>query len=385
MNRRNFIRVAGVGTVSMLAAPGFSGCASPDGLTALDPWKGPEVLTPDADVKLKIISYAILAPNAHNIQPWKVEIRDEAILLFVDPERLLPNTDPDARQIMISQGTFLEAMSIAALRYGFYADVKLFPDGVPPLEAIGTLPVATVHLGPTNVRYSIEWFSQIYKRHTNRSVYRSESLSQEEIKELTDRCDDKDFPLRLFTDTGEREAIAEMMTKGMDIESHTQNMHAETVKMIRFDDSEVEKHRDGLAMFNLGMSGIKLFFAKMFSSRTSAMEETFIGRTVEATRQAAFSAACIGLLSSPGSSRMDEVTAGRRFMRIFLTATQMGLSMQPMSQILEIESVRKSFCERFAVTAITPQMIFRLGKSNPQPHSARRKVDDFVVGSDQSG
>ena len=62
---------------------------------------------------LKLISYALLAPNSHNIQPWLLKLTGEnSFDLYVDQTRLLPKTDPPSRQIHISQGTFLEYLKI---------------------------------------------------------------------------------------------------------------------------------------------------------------------------------------------------------------------------------------------------------------------------------
>jgi hypothetical protein len=47
------------------------------------------------DPRLRALSYAILAPNPHNRQPWMVDLsRPETVVLYVDTSRLLPHTDP---------------------------------------------------------------------------------------------------------------------------------------------------------------------------------------------------------------------------------------------------------------------------------------------------
>ena len=71
-----------------------------------------------------MLCYAILAPNPFNKQPWSVELSgQDAITLYVDPERLLPMTDPAHRLIYECQGTFLETLSIAAKEFGFKSDI----------------------------------------------------------------------------------------------------------------------------------------------------------------------------------------------------------------------------------------------------------------------
>ena len=51
--------------------------------------------------RMQALSYAILAPNPHNRQPWLVDLQvDGQVTLYVDQTRLLPHTDPFSRQIV---------------------------------------------------------------------------------------------------------------------------------------------------------------------------------------------------------------------------------------------------------------------------------------------
>ena len=376
MNRRESIKLLGAGSVIVLMPSSFVACSSPQS-EALHPWDGP-VDTPDnADVRLKLVSYAILAPNAHNKQPWIVDLRGEGIDLYVDPKRLLPQTDPLARQITISQGAFLEILAIAATHYGLQADVALFPNGVDSLEQIGRNPVAHISLKRNVEVREDELFASILKRHTNRRVYSGPALTQEEFATLSRAYSDATYPLHLITETAKILHIAAMMTEAMRIETYNRPMHAETVEMLRFNEAEVEQHRDGLSFPNLGITGVKLFFAKLFTNRSSAFDESFLQRTVESVREGAFSAQAIGLITSRGTTRADEVMVGRHFARVFLAATRMGLSLQPMSQVMEIDSTKSQFMKGMRLNGEEPQMLFRLGRSTPTPHSARRALKDF--------
>ena len=83
---------------------------------AVAAWQGPPA---GADLRRWALGHAILAPNSHNRQPWLVDLREpDRITLFVDRERLLPETDPWFRQIVVSQGTFLEALVLALRERG---------------------------------------------------------------------------------------------------------------------------------------------------------------------------------------------------------------------------------------------------------------------------
>ena len=111
MNRRTFIRIVGGGVV-FSATAGLTACKVEMPPEAIAAWQGPQ---PGTDVRKWILSYAILAPHSHNLQSWLVDLSaPNEIILYCDLTRLLPETDPYYRQIMMSHGTFLELVDIAA-------------------------------------------------------------------------------------------------------------------------------------------------------------------------------------------------------------------------------------------------------------------------------
>ena len=102
------------------------------------------------DIRYELVEWARLAQNAHNMQPWRVVLDDDdpnALTVFVEATRLLPETDPPARQVTISVGAFLAVLEARAAQLGYDADITLFPRGEYDMSTIGELPVARVHLG----------------------------------------------------------------------------------------------------------------------------------------------------------------------------------------------------------------------------------------------
>lgn len=92
---------------------------------AIEPWNGPG---PEKDVRRWVLSYALLAPNPHNLQPWMADLHGEGeIVLTLDPARTLPNTDPFGRQIMMGAGAFLELLTLAAAELRVFCADPLVP------------------------------------------------------------------------------------------------------------------------------------------------------------------------------------------------------------------------------------------------------------------
>ena len=169
--RRAFIRVLGGGAV-LAAAAGVAGCSGDLPDAAVAPWQAPGRET---DTRRFMLAHALLAPNPHNRQPWIADLREPGrIHLVCDGDRLLPETDPFGRPVLIGCGAFLELAVIAAAHRGLAVTVELFPAGA-PVE--GELPkdsrVATLVLGEPGSAPADPLFAQIVRRHTRKTAYAS--------------------------------------------------------------------------------------------------------------------------------------------------------------------------------------------------------------------
>lgn len=167
-SRRRFIALAGGGAV--FATLPLSGCASAYPDEATQAWRAASAET---DLRRHMLAHALLAPNPHNRQPWIADLAQAGrIGLVCDAQRLLPETDPFGRQILIGCGAFIELAVIAAAERGVAVDVQLFPDGAPAADALplGTR-VAVLQLREMGSAQPDPLFAQISRRHTNKTAY----------------------------------------------------------------------------------------------------------------------------------------------------------------------------------------------------------------------
>ena len=333
------------------------------------------------DPRTLALSYALLAPNAHNTQPWLVElVGQHGLCLFVDRERLLPATDPLFRQVYVSQGTFLELFCIGASVAGHGVDVQLFPEGT-EIEA----PVASLTLTPAAKTLADPLAIQVTRRRSNKRVYEDRPVPEQHLETLAQISGGAIYGRRFQSQEHTRE-LSELCAQAMAIEVCNRKRNEETARWFRLSDAEFERNRDGFGLPQSGITGVSRWFAESFMLDRKDLAEpdgSFAKKAVELTRGQAQSAAAFLIQASPKNDRPTQVLAGRAFARMQLTATELGLATHPMSQALQEYSDMTPFYRRFKqvleiAESHTIQMFARVGYAAPTFPAPRREVADIV-------
>lgn len=382
MNRRSFIKIMGTGAVVAAATPMVIGQFSSDEVADIRP-----SLT-QPNILKTLISYAMLCPNPHNKQPWKVELLSaNTVRLYVDEERLLLETDPIHRQIHIGQGTFIESMVIAASHFGLRGEVSYFPMGEYSNTTLEALPVADIQFFEDATVKQDPLFAHLVARQSNKTPYQLDKLSESQKVAILSLTDDTDFGLQLVEDEKGRTAMADYLVKAMEIEESNANRSLETIAMFRFNDDEMKKYRDGFGLAQNGVTGVKKALAETFflsREKAEADPAAFGKEGVKSVKNVVANNQHYAMLISPDNSRATQVKIGRLYNRINLLATSLGIAQHPMSQILQeyddMLDLQSSFKQDFNVPeSHTVQMLFRLGVASSTPPSPRRAVSDIIL------
>lgn len=384
MDRRSFIRVTGGGCV-LAATAASSGCGQQMPAAAIAPWQGPGQ---EADVRRWILGYAILAPHSHNLQSWLVDLGTaDEIVLRCDLGRLLPETDPFSRQIMMSHGTFLELLEIAARQRGLRAEITLFPEGVFGPGPLDRRPVARIRLAPDASVQKDPLFAQILLRHTNRNLYELErpvpAAAWQAMAEAV-----KPNPLRFGfagtdrpADLKQHRAIA---AEAWRIELTTPRTIMESYKVLRVGAGEIDAHRDGLVV--LDPMVVLMSRAGLFDrSKAPAPGDYATTSQIKDFARKLDSTPGFLWMVSEGNDRVTQVNAGRAYARVQLAATAHALAMQPLQQALqEYAEQAGPYAEiRRLLEAPGPghtvQMWARVGYAPPVDPAPRRGVAAQLV------
>ena len=247
MNKRQILRIAGGGFIAAAMISSVSGCSSALPSKALQAWKPP---ADDLEIRRWMISHALLAPNAHNLQSWLVDLdQADTIVLRIDMTRLLPETDPWSRQLVISQGTFIELLDLAAKERGYRADIEIFPEGAFNHQAPDSRPTAKIQLTKDDRVKPDPLFAYIFNRHTHRGIYDNVEPSHAALETLSQSVND--LPVKFGVITSADPAIHKHQQIAMDawrIEMTTGRTLMETYKVLRVGPQEITEHRDGVSV-----------------------------------------------------------------------------------------------------------------------------------------
>ena len=390
MERRSFIRVMGGGVV-LAAAPALVACSSALPPEAVAAWQPPPPPAPGSDVRRWILAHAILAPHSHNLQSWLVDLRQPGeIALYCDRTRLLPETDPFSRQIMMSQGTFLEVLALAARQQGLRADIELFPNGAFDPKQLPTDGLtARVRLTPDAAVRPDPLFAQVFRRHTNRSAYEMKAPDTAALQAIEAAAMASGDALRLRVGfAGPQDArIAEhraIAREAWRIELVTPRTMMESMKVLRVGPTEIAQHRDGISLNDpmvRALAAVGLFDRSQApgpdDSATTGQIKDFAVK-IEATP-------AFFWMVTDGNHRRTQVNAGRAYVRAQLAATAQGLSMHPLQQALqEYPEQAEPYAAIHRLLGADParqtvQMWARLGYAPPVGPAPRRGLEAHLV------
>ena len=395
MSRRQFIRLLGGGTVAA-ATFGLSGCVSSDMPgQAVEAWKGPQAN--ETEPRRRALAYAITAPNPHNLQPWLVDLREaNVITLRTDPQRVLPETDPFGRQIMVGHGTFLELLVIALAEQGLRADVQLWPQGEMPAElkdwrAAMKLPVARITLtsAPAGAQKDA-LFAHILNRHTVKVNFdTTKSVSEANLQSILKANNASRMQSGGTVQEQRLESLRKLCVDSAFVELRTPRTNLESIKLVRVGPDEILQNRDGISINSPMVRALTAFGQFDRSIPTppgSTAEKKFIERFDGTSKTA------MGFVWITGkNTRSDQVEAGRSYVRLQLQATALGIGMHPLSQALQEFPEMKANYEQAHQLVLgqaaprspqdaTVQMLCRIGYTPaPAPATPRRALDKFIV------
>jgi hypothetical protein len=327
---------------------------------------------------LKALAYGMQAPSPHNTQAWKFRlISDYEAMFFVDEKRLLPATDPPARQIHMGCGTFLAVLALGIEQEGYKAAYELLPEGTYGPQEIGRKPVARIQLtkAPKNVSPLSE---HIFTRSTSRLPYSSDIVDDRQFAGILNLFEAEISTIRLINQPRKLEETLLLLYKGMEVEAYDYKTYDETRKWFRVG-TDIAARRDGINLRSMGESGIQLWFAEMLIRDYKPKDwhnEAAILSFLRTHYNAVMASGGVVTFTTATNNQLDWLRAGIDYGRFQLAASAQGLSIHPLSQVLQefpaMAGLAAEFNQKMNVQAPAKvQMAVRIGRS-PQPFTSYR-------------
>ena len=321
MGTTSIVVAAGGGTAGyFLSEPGVD---YPD-----EPWHTAGSLYQEP--RMRALSYAILAPNPHNRQPWLVRLDGRmGITLYCQLDRRLPETDPYDRQIMIGLGCFAELLRMAAAENGFDARIEWFPAGMPDGKRLNDLPIAQIEFIKGSTPDPL--FKQVLNRRSTKEPF--DTLRQVDDATLA-ALKGNDPNIQTTNDT---QLVAKLRGLTMDafmVEIETARTYKESIDLMRIGNKAVAANPDGIDLGG-GFFSIMKNLGFITPEKLADPNSQAYKQGIPPFRDIMYSSMAYSWITSSGNTRMDHVKVGIKYLISNLKAAELGLSMHPISQALQ--------------------------------------------------
>lgn len=378
LTRRNMLFLVGGGVV-VAAAGGFGYSATRSPQTAFRPW---DLAGQYKEPRMRALSYALLAPNPHNRQPWLADLSKEGtVTLYAQGDRLLPETDPYNRQITIGLGCFLELLRMAAAADGYRLKTDLFPEGSSP-SGLDTRPIAHISFTADKSVEQDPLFALVPQRRSNKEPYDlTRPVSADKLETLA-KVVRNGTRFGGTVNAEEVSAWRKLTHEALRIEIETPRTYQESVRLFRIGHQEVDANPDGIDFTGPLFESLRIAgqFSREAASDTTSMAYKSGTDAVFANTDSAMGHVW---LVTADNSRETQIATGADWLRLNLAATGEGLGFQPLSQALqefpEMAVPYRTVHERLAPEGGTVQMLARIGYGPEVGKSPRWPLESRIM------
>jgi hypothetical protein len=317
--------------------------------------RGPRPAAPGTHDLHEIVELASRAPSIHNTQPWRWRGAGAVLELHADADRWLAVADPLGRMAVISCGAALHHACVAARALGWEPTVERIPQG--PESSL----LARVHLkAGSRSTASDEDLSALRERHTDRRRFTSWPVPSERLEALAHAAR-HEGTLAFVLDDPTQRFRADMIVR-----------HAHAVQ-----DDDPLFRAEQEAWLDVGRP--EGLVAEVLPENPPEASRFPAGAVPDRDRDTSASDQMI-VLATTGDLPAAWLRTGEGLSALWLTATRAGLSVVPLSQVIEVAETRADLRHDVLESLAVPQLLLRIGwqaiSRSTLPHTPRRSVDE---------
>ena len=311
-----------------------------------------------------LVFMATCAPSVHNTQPWEFSPITDGLLLRRDRRRQLTVLDPEGRELLVSCGTAVHHLQVAARALSLDCELVLFPDTGGPDD------VAEVRLtrgSPATVS-QVAAAVAILHRHTTRGRFSEDKVPEVLLHQLRVVVEQQHGMFRVIHED-ELTEVEVLVSRAEQSLRDTPGYADELARWVW--SAPTPERGDGLPAETTdhGPGRAESLQGRAFAAESSPAHDP-PPRAEHPT---------VVLLSTLADSPLDWVQAGQSLSALLLAATNQGVVAQPIGQVVDLPSSRWALQTHLG-TVGAPQMLLRLGfgLGTDVPVSPRRPVAEVL-------
>ena len=323
---------------------------------------------PDRETIRAALALAVRAPSIHNSQPWLWRVGDETVHLYANHDRQLPEIDSGRRDLLLSCGAALQHFTVALAALGWRSHVHRFPNPDEPEH------LAAIEIGSRSAtsEQDIALAAAIPRRRTDRRSYSWWPVPAGDIALMGARAARAGVTLRRVSVPG---PLTDLLAKAVRTHTADPDYMAElSMWSGRYRSLAGVPARNTPAPESGATVPARVFANPMLAQPDDADPRDDAGTMVA--------------LATVNDDPVAQLRAGEATGVVLLTATALGLSTCPVSEPLEIDTLREAVRSDVLDDESYPQMLLRIGwapiNADPLPATPRLPLADVVEGLDGS-
>jgi nitroreductase len=307
-------------------------------------------------------SVAGYAPSVHNTQPWRWRVLPQRLELIAVRDRQLVATDPDGRLLTISCGAALHHARLALAAEGWATRVERMPDPAQP-DLLAHI-VATGHAAAPPE--AMRWVQAMEVRHTDRRPVSEEPVPDESLDAIVRAVDAEGARLQILS----TDQVLELAAA------------ASRAVAVAADDPQIrEELRYWTGRARPAGTGLPPDVLPAQAPRTTVPGRDFGQHGTLPVGPGHDRAAVFALLFGDDDEPESWLRAGQALSAAWLTAIRLGVSVVPLSAVIETPGTRQTLSQVLSGLGY-PYLAVRLGIADAvhpgPPHTPRMPAKQVV-------
>jgi nitroreductase len=302
------------------------------------------------------------APSIHNTQPWRWQVGEDALDLYLVHSRQLAITDPDRRLAILSCGAALHHARTALAAEGHHVEVTRLPDPEQP----GWL--ARIRLTDRSevTAAAVRLVQTVRVRHTDRRPLTGTPLAPADLDAIVTAVGAEGIRLHILR----RDQVLDL---------------AAAVSYAQRTETADEAWQAELDYWTGGTrptgTGVPDSAIPEQAPQTTVPGRDFGRRGTLPVSAEHDTGATFAILYGEQDSPVDWLRAGEALSAAWLTATERGIAVLPLSATVEVPATRLTL-RRLLSGLGEPYLVLRLGHADPDhagpPHTPRLPAEQTI-------